>query len=188
METELSKMNILRLSNEESNKVTREALQIAMFKLMGTTPFDKITISDITKRAGVSRAAFYRNYASKEALVEEICQAVFSELNASMKSERFQKDRKIWYTNFFQTIQENKEYFQIYLDAHLQISDQFVLEALYPSSSIQEYYTYAAREGAFLSILTDWFRSGMRETPEEMAQICYDILMPMDGNGKEQSR
>lgn len=180
METELSKMNILRLSNEESNKVTREALQIAMFKLMGKTPFDKITISDITKRAGVSRAAFYRNYESKEALVEEICQEVFTHLHASMKSERFKNDRKAWYADFFSTIKENREYFQIYLDAHLQITEQFMLDAIYPSSSIQEHYVHAAREGAFVSILTDWFNAGMNETPEEMAEICFDILVPMD--------
>lgn len=181
METELSKMHILRLSNEESNKVTREALQIAMIKLMGKTPFEKITISDVTKRAGVSRAAFYRNYESKEALVAEICQSVFTQLNASMTSERFKSDRKAWYADFFRTIKENKDYFQIYLDARLQISDQLVLDALYPASSVQEHYMHAAREGAFISILTDWFRSGMRETPEEMAQICYDTLMPIGG-------
>ena len=179
METELSKMNILRLSNEESNKVTREALQIAMFKLMGKQPFDKITISDITKRAGVSRAAFYRNYSSKEELVEEICRAVFAELDRSIQSDRYRTDRKAWYADFFRTIKENKDYFQIYLDAHLQISDQIVLEQIFPASSVQDHYLHAAKEGAFIHILTDWFRSGMIETPEHMAQICYDILMPM---------
>ncbi|MBQ8160543.1 MAG: TetR/AcrR family transcriptional regulator [Clostridia bacterium] len=185
METELSRMNILRMSNEESNRVTREALQIAMIKLMGKTPFDRITISDVTKRAGVSRAAFYRNYETKEALVEEICKSVFSKLDESIKSERFRSDRKSWYQNFFSTIQENREYFQIYLDAHLQIADQFVLESIYPSTSPNEHYLHAAREGAFISILTEWFQSGMHETPEEMAQTCYDILMPMGETGNE---
>lgn len=185
METELSRMNILRLSNEESNRVTREALQIAIFKLMANAPFEKINISDITKRAGVSRAAFYRNYDSKEALVEEACRSVFSQLDASINSERFKKDRKAWYANFFHTIKENREYFQIYLDAHLQISDRVVLDVLHPVSTVQEHYANAAREGAFISILTDWFRSGMKETPEDMAQICYDILMPMGESGNE---
>ena len=179
METELSKMNILRLSNEESNRVTKEALQIAMFKLMGTTPFDKITISDISKRAGVSRAAFYRNYESKEALVEEICKEVFHKLDESMRSERFVEDRKQWYVNFFRTIKENREYFQIYLEAHLQISDQFLLESIYPSSSTKEHYMHAAREGAFISILRDWFQSGMHEAPEDMGEMCFAILAPM---------
>lgn len=187
METELSKMNILRLSNEESNKVTREALQIAMFKLMGKLPFEKIAISDITKRAGVSRAAFYRNYNSKEELVQELCQSVFTELRASMEGALYKNDRKTWYADFFRTIKENKEYFRIYLDAHLQLVDQFVLETIFPSASVQEHYRHAAREGAFINILTDWFLSGMHETPEDMAQICYDILIPMGGNENEQS-
>ena len=109
--------------------------------------------------------------------MEEICQSVFTKLIACMDSEMFMNDRKEWYAVFFRSIRENKEFFQIFLDAHLQISDQSMLDALNPASSVREHYVHAAREGAFFNILTDWFRSGMRETPEEMAQICYDTLM-----------
>ena len=179
MKTELENMEILRLSNEESNKVTKECLRTAMFKLMGREGYEKISITEIAKHAGVSRVAFYRNYSSKEELVEDLCHKLFLELEESLKSERFRTDRKVWYTDFFRTIRDNSEYFRIYLDANLRLDDGTILESVYPSSSPEERYRNAAREGAFISVLTDWFRSGMRESPEEMGGLCQSILGPM---------
>ena len=60
-----SNKDYLRLSNEESNRLTRECLCTAMMRLMSTTPPERITISEIIELAGVSRMAFYRNYGTK---------------------------------------------------------------------------------------------------------------------------
>jgi len=176
MKTELENMEILRLSNEESNKVTRECLRIAMFKLMGETEFEKITITEICKRAGVSRLAFYRNYGTKEELVTDMCRSVFRELEISLTGERFLTDRAQWYTDFFRTIRDNSEYFRIYLDANLKLSDGIILETVFPSSSVEEHYARAASEGAFLNVATEWFKAGMKETPEEMSAICKNVI------------
>ena len=184
MKTELEKMEVLRLSNEESNRITKECLRIAMFKLMGKQDFEKITITELTKNAGVSRLAFYRNYESKEDLVADICRSVFDELKASLTSDRFHADRKQWFTNFFRTIQENSEYFRIYLEANLKISDGIILETVFPTETVEEHYAKAASEGAFLNILIEWFKDGMKESPEEMAAIC-DQLIPQTTAGKQ---
>ena len=108
---------------------------------------------------------------------------MFSELTESLKNERFRTNRKAWYTEFFQTIQANSDYFQIYLNANLRLSDGNILESVYPSSTAEEYYRNAAREGAFVSILTDWFRSGMKESPEKMGTICEKLLAPIGREG-----
>ena len=62
---------ILRMSNEESNRFTKECICTALILLMNEQDFEKITISSIIKRAGVSRGAFYRNYSSKEDILRE---------------------------------------------------------------------------------------------------------------------
>ena len=66
------KDNVRYMSNNESNKVTREAIDIAMLDLLEKQDFDRITIMSIVKRAGVSRQSFYRNYTSKEDIIIEI--------------------------------------------------------------------------------------------------------------------
>ena len=176
MQTELEKREVLRLSNEESNKITRECLRVAMIKLMAKKDFGKISITEITKHAGVSRTAFYRNYETREALVEDICKSLVTELKASVSGEAYRTERRGWYTNFFKTIRENSEYFQIYLNAHLQFGDLFVLESVYPPTTPLERYAIAAREGAFLRVLTVWFNGGMQESPEEMGDICEKLI------------
>ncbi|MBR1851783.1 MAG: TetR/AcrR family transcriptional regulator [Lachnospiraceae bacterium] len=143
---------------------------------MGKKDFGKISITEITKHAGVSRTAFYRNYETREALVEDICQSLFSELKASVSGERYRTDRKAWYTIFFKTIKENSEYFQIYLNAHLQFGELFILESVYPPTTPLERYVNSAKEGAFLRVLTVWFNGGMQESPEEMGEICEKLI------------
>lgn len=148
-----------------------------MFKLMVDQDFEHISITEITKLAGVSRTAFYRNYESKEALVEDICHDILEKLADSVKSERYRMDRHTWYVSFFQTIQENSEYFRIYLNARLPLMDTGVLEAIFPSTTLQDRYNNMAREGAFVGVLTSWFKAGMQETPEEMSTICERLFL-----------
>ena len=71
-QTELQKKEILRMNNKESNQLTRECLQLSLMHLMSDQPYEKITVSEIVRRAGVSRMAFYRNYTDKEDILHEL--------------------------------------------------------------------------------------------------------------------
>ena len=166
----------LRESNEEANRITRECLRTAVLQLAGSRGFDKFTVSEVTRRAGVSRTAFYRNYGSMEELVADACGELRKSLLGSLSSERYRLDRRLWYERFFATIRANAEYFQIYLDANVPLAGEDVLEAAYPSDTPEGLYRNRAREGAFLAVLTSWFRSGMRESPAEMADVCVRVL------------
>src|SRR5262249_4320434 len=50
---------------------TQKLLRDALVELIDERGFDAITIGELTERAMVSRAAFYRNYQDKYALVEQ---------------------------------------------------------------------------------------------------------------------
>ena len=56
---------------------TRQLLQEAMTDLMGEKDFQKITVQDITRRAGVNRATFYTHFVDKQALVNYMVQEFF---------------------------------------------------------------------------------------------------------------
>ncbi|KXT76473.1 Transcriptional regulator, TetR family [Streptococcus sp. DD10] len=62
----------LKKSNQEANAITRESLEISLLQLLERKSLSKITISELVHRAGVSRSAFYRNYSSKEEILETI--------------------------------------------------------------------------------------------------------------------
>ena len=58
------KNRLKTLENQIKNLIllTREAIETALLQLLEKKELAKISISELVKRAGVSRAAFYRNY------------------------------------------------------------------------------------------------------------------------------
>ena len=84
--TDLKKKENLRLSNEESNRLTRECLQTALVYLLSEKSLEDITITELVKRSGVSRTAFYRNYNTKEDILQEISDRIFSDLRDSLNN------------------------------------------------------------------------------------------------------
>jgi AcrR family transcriptional regulator len=59
---------------------TRRALRDGLLSLIGTRPFDEITVRDITNKSLVGYNTFFRHYASKAELVEEIVREEIQQL------------------------------------------------------------------------------------------------------------
>lgn len=59
---------------------TRKLLREALVELVEERGFDALTVGELTERAMVSRAAFYRNYQDKYDLVEQIFDEAMSAL------------------------------------------------------------------------------------------------------------
>ena len=68
MDSHERKTRTLRRSNAESRRVTREAVRGALFRMLQSTRLREIKIVDLVRIAGISRSAFYRNYASVDRL------------------------------------------------------------------------------------------------------------------------
>src|SRR5207244_12057539 len=59
---------------------TQKLLREALIELIEERGFEALTIGELTERAMVSRAAFYRNYQDKYDLVEQIFEEAMSTL------------------------------------------------------------------------------------------------------------
>ena len=162
----------LRLSNEESNQLTRECLCTALMKLMGDSTLEEISINAIVDLAGVSRMAFYRNYGTKEALAEELCLKLAIELEQDFKEGFAVEDKLSWYVHFFETMYDHRDYLKIILSRHTPVDEKLIIGKLFPAVSTEEHYFYIGRGGALFSILKEWYLTGMRESPEEMGSLC----------------
>ena len=175
----MNNKDYLKLSNEESNKITKEALELALFQLLEKKSLDKISITELVKKAGVSRSAFYRNYETKDALMISISQNAFDKICNFIKSNGFSENKTNLYYNFFKAIKRNEKNFRIYLNSPFKM-EQLVGEVIKPSKTIKEHYEIVAKEGAFYNVLVNWFNNGMKESEIEMANICSDILKFFD--------
>lgn len=168
------------MSNKELNRLTKECLQTALICLMGEKPFDKISVSELVRRSGVSRTAFYRNYRSKEDILNELGEAFFVGLERSLSERDRKEDPAVWYYNFFQTLQKHESLFDLLLQAHVLNNSVFssfsISRKLGPLEDSESGYRFLAWEGALSTVAVHWFETGMRESLSFMAGFCARVL------------
>ena len=169
----------------------KDYITTAFFQLLEKKDFDKITISEIIERAGVSRMGFYRNFSSKESIVENFVLEKFketvNEITASRKLD-FQID-KIMITTLV-NFKKFACYIKLFLDKNL--------DALLYNCYHKAYYSlYNGSNSAKNSTIRDysnemfiaelfnlemcWVRKGMKESPEELARI-YSLILKLRCN------
>ncbi len=172
----------LKQLNMESNHLTKECIRTALLALMGTEMFDQITVTAIIKRAGVSRGGFYRNYSSKEDVYREILEELFEYLLEFVSEYKVYENPKEWFVDYFRKIMENKEEYKLLIKAKaptdfmVQFDVERLLHEFQKDESLLEHYRALAIVKALIEVALDWFYKGMQETPEEMAEVMYQIF------------
>ncbi len=74
-------VNLLTMSRSDRRvRRTRNLLATALLDLAGERPFQAITIREITERADVGYATFFRHYPSKEALLLDVLSGIVDDL------------------------------------------------------------------------------------------------------------
>ena len=93
---------------------TQKLLREALVELIEERGFEALTIGEITERALVSRAAFYRNYRDKYDLVEQIFAEAMSALLNAVGEIGTEHPPEIWVT-FFEHIAEYERLYRALL-------------------------------------------------------------------------
>ncbi len=175
----LSHEELLKLSNEQSKKITRESIITALILLFAEKPFEKITITDIAKKAGVSRTAFYSNFESKEDVAKELGKNITVELNEFFAGNRYSGDGRVLLLGVFTAIKENPDRMKVLFNSkqmvHEILGGETYLDTVMKAEDSFGYYNIFATEAALKKIIVEWFRGGMKESPEDMAQYCSDL-------------
>lgn len=177
--TELEKRNVLRLSNEESNRITRECIQTALIHLMADRDISKISVSEIVKKAGVSRTAFYNNFTTKEDVLFTLAHDLLSDLNDMLLEAVKDGDSRKVFIRIFSRIREDAVHFSMAVQSGMPgrtFSNirQFADEK-YPEIQGTVRYLAFTWYGMIQNIVIDWFLNGMVETEEEMSSLCADL-------------
>lgn len=168
------------LSNNEANRITRESICTALLELLQTKDFKAITVSELVRRAGVSRQSFYRNYKTKEDVVLEIENTISISLIEKMKDPVYISDPRQWALDFFAVIRDNTAVITILQKADLFevffSKIPFHVESHLKSGGTDLHYGIVGSMGAVSAIALDWFNNGMKESEKEMADICLRFI------------
>ncbi|MBA9087922.1 AcrR family transcriptional regulator [Fontibacillus solani] len=184
--TELQRMEGLRVSNEESNRITRSSIQASLVMLMNDQAFEDITITAIVKRAGVSRTAYYRNYNSKEDILQSTVKEIVDKIFAAMNLHHPIRNSYEYWLALFQILEQHMDCLQIILKVNMAdtIHNELQATQLNRSKEVTLLTNYAAYfwSGAIYSVAANWIRSGAQQSAAEMATLCYKIIEAVNGD------
>ena len=139
--------------------------------------YEEIRVSDIVKRAGVSRMTFYHYYEQKEDALADY----FHEIVNGYVWERSEILKKGGKFHDPGSIEHALKYFDQYaafilklVDAHLyhiilEAMNSFMMERIQPVYKIQPYELYFYG-GALMNVFVMWEKNGKQETPEAIAK------------------
>ena len=163
-------------------KITVTALETALKDIMRQTPFEKITVSDITNRCQLNRQTFYYHFADKYALLGQIYkQEIFDPFTDGLTFEN-------WNTHLLQMFETMAADAALYKNAVLHADDEFrrflfqsaatlfrdavaklnLRSGLQVSEEEQHFIADFFAYGITGTVL-DWVRGGMRKTPDQLA-------------------
>ena len=180
----------LTISNQESNRLTREALEISLMQLLEKKELAKITISELVHRAGVSRAAFYRNYTSKEQMLEEIfgktVQEIMDKLGQfNLRTELYQ----VWLI-LFKEAKKEARLISLAVDYNL---EKYLTQAVFnflekrqQSKREASSYIHSFWSSALVSVLSKWIKDGMQVPAEKIASLGLPLMI--QGKSKEKRK
>ena len=164
----------------KKSRMTRQNIGEAVLSLMRVRNYEEITVSDIAKKAHVSRMTFYHYFDSKtDALnnyLYEIIESYLEECSRTLGIERFGDAAHVRHALLF--LDQYTDFFLILAHANLHslmlnaLNDymQKYLAPIYPRS-IYELYFYA---GALLNVFLKWEENGKKEPVEEMVQVILN--------------
>ncbi len=172
--------------NPKSNQ-SKLWMEEALLKLMHTEEYQEITIQEITAHAGLSRRTFYRNYSSKDEILEGRFYKIWMEYRSLLVQQTDLSLPNI--AKIFFTQMQNHKDFLLLVNRHqllplfLAKVDELLPPAFNelkgetaPFSRESISYALAFSAGGFMRILIRWLNDSPQKSPEKMAAIVEDFI------------
>lgn len=170
-------------SNKQSERSKRWLID-ALFQLMNKQPFQKISITEITDKAGVSRLTYYRNFTSKEDIILTYFDQEFDEffkqyLIPNNKTMSIHEGIESVFTYWKKGADKIKLLIRDGLTYLISTPFQGYLQQCADNRIIIHKYDENQRafiEGGMFFLLLHWVKNDCLQTPNELAVIVENIL------------
>jgi AcrR family transcriptional regulator len=163
----------------------------SLIELMNHKTFQEITINELTKRADLGRKTFYRNFTSKEDVLNAYLNDIISQFVTNVSAAIEITPRTALFELF--TLCENNKPFLIglkkskmlgYLLEEWSVALPVIHESVrsriphFPNSDTETglEYTLAFNTGGVWNVLVKWINTEMRQTPEELTEIVMKLI------------
>lgn len=181
------------MTTQKRKTTTKTDLKGALTRLLREKDFEVISVSDITREAGVNRGTFYLHYVDKfdmmDQLIDEILQNILillKEGNPKNKEEAFPGIVKI-----FEYLKEDFDFIHAMTLNRFNYTTKLIHDFLYEltkqitpiQETIQSVYPLPADYATEVFIYSNsaifihWIQKGAVESPEEIAKIFFRMTV-----------
>lgn len=172
------------------NERVKKSIQEALFALLKKKRFSEITITDIVQESGVARASYYRNFDSKENIIETYIQRLHHEVGqminaseniiSSFNHKNLVISLEYYLKHKYYILQLYNNGFGTLIQEELnRYAEDFLGDM--PCHSIKRYELYFI-SGAMFNMIIQWLKNGAEESPNEMAHVFLDYLSKFTQN------
>lgn len=172
---------------------TRMQLRRCLAALLKEKKIQDITVREITEMADLNRGTFYLHYKDVFDLLDQIEKELLTGLEAALQkyqAAELQKKPSLVFADVFQYAKDNADMVQILLGENGDLNfvnqvkelvrekclkDWLELFQLRDSRGFDAYCAFIV--SGSLGLVTYWLENDMKESPEELARICEEIML-----------
>lgn len=166
-------------------KKSKQLISMAIYQLMYSVHYNKITVKMICEKAGVSRMSFYRYYSTKEDIFINFADERFEEFYETFMTKditisSFTRNVISYFKKYSRQIKilEKSEQTSILIKQFETYAAYIIRNA--KSLSVFQYYNnplavpfYA---GAFFNVLIYWSKNDFKQSEEDMNRMLEELL------------
>lgn len=170
------------------SQTTKRALEASLKHLLLQKPLDKITIGDIAQDCGLNRMTFYYHFKDIYDLVEWCC------VEDAARALAGKKTYDTWQQGFlqiFEAVLENKPFIlNVYHSVSREQVELYLYKLTYnlligvveekaagmPVSPEDKAFIADFYKFAFVGMMLDWIRNGMKESPEYIVSRLSTLI------------
>ncbi|OLP67092.1 hypothetical protein BACPU_04550 [Bacillus pumilus] len=177
---------------------SKQQLRKALFQLLREKEWMRISVQDLTKKAGIHRTTFYQHYEDKFDLVHQVMGEMFDVMKAAIfapvKEEVGEHSHAayVYIFRFYQHLQEHEEEYQILLNRGSELDIHQIASAFFEESfslGLEEVADSTRRShhvpldmqkqfiiSAYVGTAEWWLRKGRPYTPDFMASSMIQMI------------
>lgn len=165
---------------ETKDTLTKNYIFEGFYNLLKKNNCEDISVSDICKKAGVSRMSFYRNFKSKDDLINKSLEKTLMNLAKRLKSydkiNQYIVTREIFetiknYKEAFESL-KNSNYAKRFMDSVSQKLFNFSPEdKINPTKQYIPIFYFSALTG----VINTWINNGAKENSDDMAKLICSV-------------
>ena len=168
------------MNNQEKNTYVRQHILSALLELMETQEFASISIQALVDAAGVGRASFYRNFASKEDVLQQESVRLTNEWKTKFDQEHpdgTPGPENLWLISLLDFYKEHSEFYLALYHAGLSnIMLETILGYFDRSPEIPNGLAYLNSAIGYMLYgwVHEWMCRGMQEFGTELARMLAE--------------